>query len=175
VGNEPFVVMVGDEIVPERIEGERPFLPRMLECYEQMDSSVVAVQKMPLEDISSYGVIDPGEWDADDLVRMKGMVEKPSQDDAPSDLGAVGHYVFGPEVFDAIDRTSAGVGGEIQLTDAINLLASEKAVYAYVHEGPIYDVGKKLDYLKATIELALRRDDLAKPLREFLHEIVSRG
>ena len=175
VGNEPFVVMVGDEIVPERIEGEKPFLPRMLECYEQTNSSVVATQRMPLEEISSYGVVDPGEWAGDDLVSMKGMVEKPDEESAPSDLGSVGHYVFSPEIFDAIDRTSAGVGGEIQLTDAINLLAKEKSVFAYVHDGPIYDVGKKLDYLKATIELALRRDDLAKPLREFLIEVVSRG
>ena len=175
VGNEPFVVMVGDEIVPERIDGEPPFLPRMLQCYEQTKSSVVAVQRMPLEEISSYGVVDPGDWTAEDLVQMKGMIEKPSAEDAPSDLAAVGHYVFSPEIFDAIDQTSAGVGGEIQLTDAINLLAKEKAVYAYVHEGPIYDVGKKLDYLKATIELALRRDDLAKPLREYLDEVASRG
>lgn len=175
VGNEPFVVMVGDEIVPERIEGEKPFLPRMLECYEQTGSSVVAVQRMPLEEISSYGVVDPGDWDDDDLVRMKGMVEKPSAEDAPSDLGSVGHYVFSPEIFDAIDRTSAGVGGEIQLTDAINLLANQRTVYAYVHDGPIYDVGNKLDYLKATIELMLRRDDLAKPLKEYLNEVVSRG
>ncbi|CAN5582454.1 UTP--glucose-1-phosphate uridylyltransferase GalU [soil metagenome] len=174
VGNEPFVVMVGDEIVPERIEGEKPFLPRLLECYEQTKSSVVAVQRMPLEEISSYGVVDPGDWTSEDLVQMKGMIEKPSAEDAPSDLGSVGHYVFGPEIFDAIDQTSAGVGGEIQLTDAINLVAKEKAVYAYVHEGPIYDVGKKLDYLKATIELALRRDDLAKPLREYLNEVARR-
>ena len=175
VGNEPFVVMVGDEIVPERIEGEKAFLPRMLECYDQTKSSVVAVQRMPLEEISSYGVVDPGDWSAEDLVRMKGMIEKPSAEDAPSDLGSVGHYVFSPEIFDAIDQTSAGVGGEIQLTDAINLLAKERAVYAYVHEGPIYDVGKKLDYLKATIELALRRDDLAKPLKEYINEVASRG
>jgi UTP--glucose-1-phosphate uridylyltransferase len=174
VGNEPFVVMVGDEIVPERINDERPFLPRMLQCYEQTRSSVVAVQRMPLEEISSYGVVDPGDWSAEDLVQMKGMIEKPSAEDAPSDLAAVGHYVFSPEIFDAIDQTSAGVGGEIQLTDAINLLAKEGAVYAYVHEGPIYDVGKKLDYLKATIELALRRDDLAKPLKDYIDEVASR-
>jgi len=167
--------MVGDEIVPERIEGEKAFLPRMLESYDQTKSSVVAVQRMPLEEISSYGVVDPGDWSAEDLVRMKGMIEKPSAEDAPSDLGSVGHYVFSPEIFDAIDQTSAGVGGEIQLTDAINLLAKERAVYAYVHEGPIYDVGKKLDYLKATIELALRRDDLAKPLKEYINEVASRG
>ncbi|MDQ3772730.1 MAG: UTP--glucose-1-phosphate uridylyltransferase GalU [Actinomycetota bacterium] len=175
VGDEPFVVMVGDEIVPERIEGEKPFLPRMIECHEQTNASVVAVQRMPMEDISSYGVVDPGDWTADDLVRMNGMVEKPPADDAPSDLGSVGHYIFSPDIFEAIDRTSAGVGGEIQLTDAVNLLAQEKAVYAYVHEGPIYDVGNKIDYLKATIELALRRDDLAKPLRDYLDEVVSRG
>ena len=174
VGNEPFVVMVGDEIVPERIEEEPPFLERMIECYEQTSSSVVAVQRMPLEEISSYGVVDPAEWIEDDLVKMRGMVEKPARDDAPSDLGSVGHYIFSPDIFDAIDRTSAGVGGEIQLTDAINLLAQERSVYAYVHDGPIYDVGKKLDYLKATIELALRRDDLAKPLKDFLNEVVGR-
>ena len=86
----------------------------------------------------------------------------------------MGHYIFSPDIFDAIDRTSAGVGGEIQLTDAINLLAQEKSVHAYVHDGPIYDVGKKLDYLKATIELALRRDDLAKPLKDYLNEVVDR-
>jgi len=174
VGDEPFVVMVGDEIVPERINDEPPFLERMIECYEQSSSSVVAVQRMPLEEISSYGVVDPAEWTADDLVKMRGMVEKPARDDAPSDLGSVGHYIFSPDIFDAIDRTSAGVGGEIQLTDAINLLAQEKSVFAYVHDGPIYDVGKKLDYLKATIELALRRDDLAKPLKDYLNEVVGR-
>ncbi|MGH2778975.1 MAG: UTP--glucose-1-phosphate uridylyltransferase GalU [Actinomycetota bacterium] len=174
VGDEPFVVMVGDEIVPERIDDEPPFLERMIECYEQTSSSVVAVQRMPLEEISSYGVVDPAEWTADDLVRMRGMVEKPARNDAPSDLGSVGHYVFSPDIFDAIDRTSAGVGGEIQLTDAINLLAQEKSVFAYIHDGPIYDVGKKLDYLKATIELALRRDDLAKPLMDYLNEVVGR-
>ena len=174
VGDEPFVVMVGDEIVPERIEDEPPFLERMIECHEQTSSSVVAVQRMPLEEISSYGVVDPAEWIEDDLVKMRGMVEKPARDDAPSDLGSVGHYIFSPYIFDAIDRTSAGVGGEIQLTDAINLLAQERSVYAYVHDGPIYDVGKKLDYLKATIELALRRDDLAKPLKDFLNEVVGR-
>lgn len=174
VGDQPFVVMVGDEIVPERIDDEPPFLERMIECYEQTSSSVVAVQRMPLEEISSYGVVDPADWAAEDLVKMRGMVEKPARDDAPSELGSVGHYVFSPDIFDAIDRTSTGVGGEIQLTDAINLLAQEKSVFAYVHDGPIFDVGKKLDYLKATIELALRRDDLAKPLKDYLNEVVAR-
>lgn len=174
VGDEPFVVMVGDEIVPEPVGNEVAFLPRLLEVFASTQSSVVAVQKVPLEEISSYGCIEPGDYVSDDIVKMLGIVEKPAVEDAPSDLAAVGHYIFAPGIFDAIDRTSAGHGGEIQLTDAIRLLVKEQSVYAYVHDGPIYDVGRKLDYLKATIELALRRDDLAKPLREFLQEVAER-
>ena len=174
VGDEPFVVMVGDEIVPEPVGSERAFLPRMLEVFASTQSSVVAVQKVPREEISSYGCIEPGDYTSEDVVKMLGMVEKPPVEDAPSDLASVGHYIFTPAIFDAIDRTSAGHGGEIQLTDAIKLLIAEQSVYAYVHEGPIYDVGRKLDYIKATIELALRRDDLAKPLREFIDEVAER-
>jgi UTP--glucose-1-phosphate uridylyltransferase len=103
------------------------------------------------------------------------MVEKPEVADAPSRLASRGRYLFTPAIFDALERTSEGVGGEIQLTDAINLLAKEGAVYAYVHPGPIFDVGKKLDYLKTTVELALRRDDLAQPFGEFLREVTERG
>ncbi len=173
VGNEPFAVMVGDEIIPEPIGAEKPFLPRMVEAFEETGASVVAVVEVPNEEISSYGVIDPGEKASEDVVRISAMVEKPAPQDAPSNLASRGHYIFTPDIFDAIDRVSAGVGGEIQLTDAINLLAREKAVYAYIHDGPIYDVGRKLDYLKATIQLALRREDLAEPLRRFLKEITA--
>jgi UTP--glucose-1-phosphate uridylyltransferase len=95
-------------------------------------------------------------------------------EEAPSNLAARGRYVFTPEIFSAIERTKAGVGGEIQLTDAIRLLAQEQGVYAYVHDGPILDVGKKLDYLKTTVELALRRDDLGGAFREFLIEVAAR-
>lgn len=174
VGDEPFAVMVGDEIVPEPVGGEKPFLERMVEAFERTGASVVAVTEVPNEEVSSYGVIDPGERITDDVVRIRTMVEKPAPDQAPSNLASRGHYIFTPDIFDAIDQVSAGVGGEIQLTDAINLLAQEKAVYAYIHDGPIYDVGRKLDYLKSSIQLALRREDLAGPLRRFLEEITAR-
>jgi len=172
VSGNPFVVMVGDEIVPEA-RGDEPLLvERMLEIYEQRQASVVAVVDVPREEISSYGVVDGASIDTD-LVRVSDMIEKPPVEDAPSTLGSRGRYVFTPDIFDALDRTTEGVGGEIQLTDAIKLLASEKEVYAYVHHGPMFDVGKKLDYLRASVELALRRDDLAKPLQEFLIDVAS--
>ena len=173
VGDEPFVVMVGDEIVPEPRGDEEPLLERMIDVFERHDGSALMVQEVPAESVSSYGVV-AGEAVADGVLRVSDMVEKPAPGDAPSNLAARGRYVFEPEIFEAIERTSTGVGGEIQLTDAIRLLAQERAVFAYVHDGPIFDAGKKLDWLRATLELALRRDDLAKPLQELLREIVDR-
>jgi UTP--glucose-1-phosphate uridylyltransferase len=172
VGNEPFAVMVPDEIVPEPSEDEVPMLPRMIEVFERTGSAVIAVQKVPLEQISSYGSIAP-EPVEEDLVKVLDMVEKPAPDDAPSDLGSRGRYVFPPHIFDIIEHTQPGVGDEIQLTDAIKTLAQKEPVYAYIHSGPMYDVGQKLDYLRATVELALRRDDLAKPLKDFLIDLTS--
>lgn len=167
VGDESFAVMVPDEIVPEPRDDERDLLPELIALHDRLDAAVIAVQQVPHEDISSYGAIDPEPVETN-LFKIKDMVEKPTPTDAPSDLASRGRYVFTADLFDAIERTTAGVGGEIQLTDAIRILAKEKGVYAYLHSGPIYDVGKKLDFLKATIELALRRDDLAKPLAEYL-------
>ncbi|HEV3471770.1 MAG TPA: sugar phosphate nucleotidyltransferase, partial [Actinomycetota bacterium] len=125
------------------------------------------VQGVPHEAISAYGAIDPIEVE-DGVYRVKDIIEKPAVDDAPSDLAARGRYVLGPEIFNALRATSPGVGGEIQLTDGLRLLLQEQELYAYEHNGPIYDVGKKLDYLKASIELALRRDDLAPALKQYL-------
>lgn len=172
MGSDPFVVMVGDEIVPEPRADEPPLVDRMVALYEKHNKSVIAVQSVAPEDAPSYGIIDPGE-EGDDFVELKGMVEKPSVGDAPSNLASRGRYLFTPGIFDAIERTSAGVGGEIQLTDAIRLLAEEEGVLAYVHEGPILDVGKKLDYLRATVELALRRDDLGGDFAKWLRERVA--
>ena len=172
VGDEPFVVMVGDEIVPEPRDDEPPLVERMNEIFETKGASVIAVQEVPTEDISGYGIVDP-DPQADGSVKLKGMVEKPAADDAPSNLASRGRYLFTPQIFEAIERTSEGVGGEIQLTDAIRLLAEEQGVYAYVHPGPIYDVGKKLDYLKTTVELAFRRDDLGPAFRSWLTERIS--
>lgn len=173
VGSEPFVVMVGDEIVPRPRGDEPPLVENMMSIYEASGASVVTVMEVSPEDVSSYGIIDP-EPVEDGLLRVKDMVEKPAKEDAASNLGSRGRYLFTPEIFDALDRTSSGYGGEIQLTDAINLLAHEQDVFAYVHRGPMFDVGKKLDYLKATIELALRRKELAEPVREYVAELCAR-
>ena len=174
VGDEPFVVLTGDEMVPEVRRDEPLLVERMIEIYEQRQASVVAVVDVPREEVSAYGVIDPEDVGERDVVRVKDMVEKPSVEDAASTLASRGRYVFSPEIFDALDQTTPGVGGEIQLTDAIKRLAHESKVFAYVHRGPMFDVGKKLDYLKAIIELSLRRDDLAKPLMEYLRELADR-
>lgn len=170
VGDEPFVVSVPDEIVPEPIAGEKSLLGEMLTLHDQREASVICVQRVPGQEIASYGVIEPVDTH-DGAVEIRRMVEKPPASDAPSDLAARGRYVFGPEIFEAIESTSRGVGGEIQLTDAINLLAQRTSVLAYVHEGPIWDVGKKLDYLRTTVQLALRRDDLARPFGDFLRSL----
>ena len=173
-GTDPFIVMVGDEIVPEPQGDEEPLIQRMIEIHENEGANVLAVQQVERSAIPSYGIVSPAGSVEGNQVRIAGMVEKPKAEDAPSDLAARGRYLFNPSIFDAIEETSAGVGGEIQLTDAINLLAQREPVFAYIHRGPILDVGKKLDYLKASIELALRRPDLSQDLGAWLRERASR-
>jgi UTP--glucose-1-phosphate uridylyltransferase len=173
VGDQPFVVMVGDEIVPEPEGDEVELIVRMIEIHEDTGGSVLAVQEVPKEDIPSYGIVDIEELEGDHA-RIRGIVEKPAAADAPSSLASRGRYLFTPGIFDAIERTEPGVGDEIQLTDAIQLLVEKELVVAYVHEGPILDVGKKVDYLKATIDLALRRGDLRDELTAHLRELISR-
>lgn len=173
VGDEPFYVLVGDEIVPEPRGDETSLLGGLAEIYERENASVLMVQEVAPQDVPGYGVVQVEEAEGS-ARRLVDMIEKPSVEEAPSNLAARGRYLFTPAIFSAIERTERGVGGEIQLTDAIRLLAKEESVYAYVHRGPILDVGKKLDYLKTTVELALRRDDLSEPFKRFLTEVVAR-
>ncbi|MDQ3940838.1 MAG: UTP--glucose-1-phosphate uridylyltransferase GalU [Actinomycetota bacterium] len=173
VGDQPFFVLVGDEIVPEPRGDELSILNGLAEIHEREGASVLMVQEVAPQDVSSYGIVQVEEAEGD-VRRLVDMIEKPSTEEAPSRLASRGRYLFTPGIFSAIERTTRGVGGEIQLTDAIRLLAKEESVFAYVHRGPIYDVGKKLDYLRTTVELALRRDDLADDLKQFLVEIVGR-
>jgi UTP--glucose-1-phosphate uridylyltransferase len=173
IGDAPFIVMLGDEMVPRPRGDEPALIESMMAIYERHQANVVTVVRVAKEDIPSYGVIDP-EKTSDGLLRVLNMVEKPPAEEARSDLGSRGRYLFTPAIFDALDRTTSGYGGEIQLTDAINLLAQEQSVYAYVHEGPMFDVGKKLDYLKATIELGLRRKDLGEQLKAYVLEVAAR-
>jgi UTP--glucose-1-phosphate uridylyltransferase len=167
--DEPFAVLLGDDIVLD----PDPLLGRMIGVYERYGRSVIAVQEVPREDINLYGAVQP-EHVEDNLVRVVDIVEKPSPEDAPSNLAAIGRYVLTPEIFDAIRATPPDSRGEVQLTDAIALLAREQAVYAFVFDGTRYDIGKKIDYLRATVELAADRDDLGPEFRRFLADFVQR-
>jgi UTP--glucose-1-phosphate uridylyltransferase len=169
VGGEPFAVLLGDDIMTD----SHPLLTEMLDVYERYGRSLLAVTEVALEDVELYGVISP-EFLEDRLARVLSIVEKPSPEEAPSNLAAIGRYVLTPEIFDSLRATSPGKGGEIQLTDAINLLAQEQAVYAWIFEGGRFDVGNKLDYLRATIEIAIDREDLGEEFRAFLIDIVQR-
>ena len=169
VGNEPFAVLLGDDLISRSM----PLLENMLKIHERYGRSVVAAQEVSRDEISLYGCIQP-EFVEDDLAKIVSIVEKPSPEDAPSNLAAIGRYVFTPEIFDAIRETQPGRGGEIQLTDAINLLAQQQAVYASVFDHGRYDVGNKLDYLKATVEMAIEREDVGEEFRRWLADLVQR-
>ena len=168
VGDNPFAVLLGDDLMigNQVLEG-------MIDAYGEYGRSVIAVLELPREEIGAYGAIK-SEPVSDKLVRVLDIVEKPAPELAPSNLGVIGRYVFTPEIFDAIDRVQPGVGGEIQLTDAIGLLLADQAVYGYVFAEGRYDTGNKLDYLRAVVELAAQRDDLGPPFRRFLADFVAR-
>ena len=169
VGDEPFAVLLGDDIM----RAESTLLRDMLAAHARTRCSVVALMRVPISEISAYGSasVEPADGN---LVRVVGLVEKPSPEEAPSDLAAIGRYVFNPSIFDAIDRVSPGAGGEIQLTDAMALSAKIEPLYGYVFETGRYDVGKKLDYLRATVELALEREDLGPDFEAFLVDLLHR-
>ena len=169
VAGEPFAVLLGDDIMID----PDPLLGRMIAIYERYGRSVIAVQEVPREEIHLYGAVKPEHVD-DDLVRVMDIVEKPQPEEAPSNLAAIGRYVLTPEIFDAVRETTPDSRGEVQLTDAIGLLAREQAVYAFVFDGTRYDIGKKLDYLRATVELAAERDDLGPEFSRFLADFVQR-
>jgi UTP--glucose-1-phosphate uridylyltransferase len=168
VGDKPFVVMLPDDLVRPRT----PLLDRMLKVHERYGRSVLAAIEVGRDEASLYGMIEP-EPVEEDLVRIVSIIEKPAPERSPSTLAAIGRYVFTPEIFDALRETPPGHGGEIQLTDAINLLAQEQAVYALTFEGR-FDVGNKLDYLRATVELALDRDDIGPQFKAYLAELARR-
>jgi UTP--glucose-1-phosphate uridylyltransferase len=170
VGDEPFIVMLGDDIMDDR----STVLEDMIDVYGRTGSSVVAFKSFPPEEISAYGCAASEPTDQENLVRLRGIVEKPTAEDAPSDLAVMGRYLFTSDIFDAIDRTKPGVGGEIQLTDAIAILLAEQPVYGWVFDEGRFDIGKKLDYLRATVELALDRDDLGPEFAAFLGDVVRR-
>ncbi len=170
VRDEPFAVLLGDDLI---VESQR-LLQEMLAVHEKYGRSVLGAMEVSRDEISLYGCIEPELVENESLARVRSIVEKPPAEEAPSNLAAIGRYVLTPEIFDCLRRTQPGVGGELQLTDAINILAQEQAVYAYVFEGGRFDVGNKLDYLKATVELAIEREDIGKDFRTWLGDFVER-
>ena len=169
VGTEPFAVLLGDDLIHPSV----PLLPEMLRVHARYGRNVIAVQDVAHEDIGFYGSVEP-EFVDEHLARVLSIVEKASPDEAPSDLAVIGRYVLTHDIFDALREIEPGSGGEFQLTDAINLLAKEQAVYAYRFDEGRYDVGNKLDYLKATVEFALEHEDVGEDFRRYLRELVRR-
>ena len=171
VGDEPFAVLLGDVIIP----GPRPATRELIEIYEATGIGAIAVETVPQEKTYLYGVIDgePAQktkW-GDHLLRVRDLVEKPSPEEAPSNLAVTGRYVLPPEIFDCLARTKAGRGGEIQLTDGLRLLAQETGLLALTYEGKSYDAGDKLGFLKATVEIALENAEFGEEFRSYLRAL----
>ncbi|WP_302623376.1 UTP--glucose-1-phosphate uridylyltransferase GalU [uncultured Clostridium sp.] len=165
VGNEPFAVLLGDDIVYN--EG-KPCLKQLIDCYDEYKTSVLGVQTVEAKDVNKYGIVN-GIHIEDRVYKVKGLVEKPPVEEAPSNVAILGRYIITPQIFKILEETKPGKGGEIQLTDALLKLIDEEAMYAYDFEGTRYDVGDKLGFLKATVEYALRREDLRDGFIEYLN------
>jgi len=168
IGQAPFAVLLGDDI----IVNNPSCLEQLLAVYTEVDSTVIAVQEVPLEETNRYGIIEPLEIDGR-LIQVKDLLEKPQPEKAPSNLAVIGRYILVPEIFPLLAEVKPGAGGEIQLTDALRLLARRSRVYAYRFQGKRYDTGDKLGFLQATVEFALARPDLAGPFREYLTRLLS--
>lgn len=171
VGPEPFAVVLSDDV----IDAEIPCIRQLLDIYEFYGCSVVALMEVPKENISAYGVVDADpvahQGGTGKLFRIRNMVEKPSPEDAPSNLAIIGRYILTPEIFTSVESIEPGRGGELQLTDALKHLLRSRPVYGYKFEGQRYDAGDKLGFLKATVEFALKRHDLGKDFREYLKTV----
>ena len=165
IDNEPFAVLLGDDVV---YNPEQPALKQMMDAFSRLGATMLGCQEVPQELVSRYGIVQGQPTDDDRVVKLIDMVEKPAVDEAPSRLAALGRYILTPDIFEILRRVQPGKGGEIQLTDALRLMADREAVYAYTFSGRSYDTGNKLGFLKDTVEYALRREDLGEAFREYL-------
>ncbi len=169
IGAEPFAVLLGDDIIKAKV----PCIKQLMTLFDEYNQhAVIAVEEVSAEKISDYGILK-GREIADSVYRVEDIIEKPSLDEAPSNIGAVGRYILTPKIFECIRKTGQGKGNEIQLTDAIRLLKSEEEVYGYVFEGTRYDAGDKAGYVKAIIDFALERADLKEETGKYLQKIVA--
>jgi len=171
VGNEPFAVLLGDVIIP----GANPATKQLVDVYQSTGKGAIAVEEVPREKTGHYGIVDVDQnaWVGGNkrTLSIRDLVEKPSPAEAPSTLAVTGRYVLPPEIFDCLERTKPGRGGEIQLTDALRLMAKESGLLAYIYEGKSYDAGDKLGFLKATVEIGLENCEFGKDFREYLRTL----
>ena len=170
VGNEPFVVMLGDDIM----EDEIPLTKQLINTYDETKASALAVMEIPKEDTDKYGVIAPNEQISDGLYDVSHFVEKPKPEVAPSNLAIIGRYLLRPEIFEILEKQEAGIGGEIQLTDAIDTLNKTQRVFAHEFKGTRYDVGNKIGMLEANIQYGLKHPEIKDELVTYLKELVEK-
>ncbi|WP_283678094.1 UTP--glucose-1-phosphate uridylyltransferase GalU [Lentilactobacillus sp. Marseille-Q4993] len=168
IGNEPFVVMLGDDVMQDKV----PLTKQLMDSYHKTGASTLAVKKVPHKDISKYGVIDPSEEVVPGLYNVKKFVEKPSPEKAPSDLAIIGRYLLTPEIFGILEQTKPDKSGEIQLTSAIDALNQTQRVFAHEFKGERFDTGNKLSWLKTNIIFGLRHDEIADGLRDYIVDLA---
>jgi UTP--glucose-1-phosphate uridylyltransferase len=172
VGNEPFAVLLGDDIV----KSTKPCLKQLIEVFNRYHSSIVAVQQVSEEEVSKYGIIKPKGSEIDENVfNIEALVEKPKKEEAPSRYAIMGRYVLRPEIFDILKNLPPDAGGEIQLTDAINIMNQSQAVFAYQFNGQRYDIGNKVGFIRATIDYAMERQDLRDEVFRYLKEVIAKN
>lgn len=173
MAGEPFAVLLGDDVVyADAAKGQQPALGQLIDIYDAYGGSVLGCQQVAPEKVSSYGIVAGKEIAGSKLLKVSDMIEKPELSEAPSNIAVLGRYIISPTVFELLEHTAPGKGGEVQLTDALKQLAMVEPVWAYCFEGKRYDVGDKLGFLKATVEFALRRPDLGGPFRSYLEELM---
>jgi UTP--glucose-1-phosphate uridylyltransferase len=169
VGNEPFIVLLGDDLV---LSDKKPCCQQMIELFAEMQESIVAIQRVDINETYQYGIVE-GTYVQDRTYKVDRMVEKPAPGTTTSNMAIIGRYILRPEIFDLLGKTTPGHGGEIQLTDALLALSRQRAMYAYEFEGTRYDAGDKLGYLKAIVAFALRHPDLSKKFKEHIKEVAA--
>lgn len=168
IADEPFAVLLGDDIVDSQT---KPCLKQLMDVYDEYKTTILGIKEVPKGEVNKYGIVS-GMYIEDGVYKVKDLIEKPTPEEAPSNVAILGRYIITPEIFKVLEHTAPGAGGEIQLTDALRELAKKEAMYAYNFEGKVYDVGDKLGFLQATVEFALKRKKLGTEFRKYLKGIV---
>ncbi|MEH7401856.1 UTP--glucose-1-phosphate uridylyltransferase [Gottfriedia acidiceleris] len=167
IGNEPFAVLLGDDI----IDSKTPALKQMIHKYNEVQPSILGCKEVPLQDVNKYGIVNYSKFKKD-IFKVKGLIEKPNVESTPSSQAIVGRYILTPTIFEMLEQIKPDLKGEYQLTEAIDLLLTKEPVFSYLIQGNRYDIGDKFGFLQASIDFALKRTELKKPLEKYLKELV---